>query len=87
MRERQATSEGRVARVDYLAVCTAESGTGSQTLDSGGLRRLIRGGFISIRGSISRAFGRRFGSFILGVIRFARSGLRIGGGESFLMMI
>jgi len=50
-------------------------------------RRLIRGGYISIRISISRVFGRMFGSFILGVIRFARSGLRIGGEENFLMII
>jgi len=50
-------------------------------------RRLIRDGFILIRGSISRVFGRRFGSFISGVIRFARSGLRIGGEENFRMMI
>jgi hypothetical protein len=42
---------------------------------------------MSIRISISRVFGRRFGSFILGVIRFARSGLRTGGGGNFLMMI
>jgi len=63
-----------MACVDYLGVFSSESGTGFQALKSSALRRLIRGGYISIRTSISRVFGRRFGSFILGVIRFARSG-------------
>ena len=63
-----------MACVDYLGVFSSESGTGFQALKSSALRRPIRGGFISIRISISRAFSRRFGSFISVGIGFARSG-------------